>query len=221
MAVVSTVGCAGNIRLRRYDSSNVFNFQCRCAVPSCSLMVSNPQSSKQKTSKILATASFSEAGLRSLPKQAERGFPYDKVDHWVRDSVAEIVKKLPESPLFVRVYSDHANKTTRTTAEKAEEDNWVSMEQKGKKGESSMPDGVIFVEQIRGGGDKSGEASTSRVWGILVQGKGDGGPPACYVLKTSKVGSGFGLNCTHFCLAKVSSFSETAFSQLKNCWLVQ
>ncbi|GMI84968.1 hypothetical protein like AT3G56360 [Hibiscus trionum] len=214
----------GYVRLHRYDSSTVFSFHRRCA-PSSSFMVSNPLSFRPRTSKIKATASFSDVGIRSLPKQAgreQKGFPYEKIDDWMRDSVAEIVMMLPDSPLLIHVYYDNDNKTTKTTAEKAEGDDWDSMKQKWKKGESPMPDGVIFVEQIQEEGAKNGEVS--RVWGIVVQGKGEDGrgpPPACYLLKTSKVGSGMGLRCTHFCLVKVTSFRETAFSQLKNCWLLQ
>ncbi|KAK8651474.1 hypothetical protein V6N13_141075 [Hibiscus sabdariffa] len=229
MAAVGTVGSAGNVRLQRcHDSSTVFSFHSRCA-PSCSLKASYPLSSRPRSSKILATASFSHADIRSLPREAgreQKEFPFEKIDDWMRDSVAEIVKRLPESPLLIHVYSDGNNKTTKTTAEKAEEDDWVSMKQKWRKRESPMPDGVIFVEQIREEGEKDGEVS--RVWGIVVQGKGEDGrgrppPPACYLLKTSRAGSGLGLGlrCTHFCLVKVTNFRETAFSQLKNCWLLQ
>ncbi|OMO63702.1 hypothetical protein CCACVL1_22343 [Corchorus capsularis] len=158
-------------------------------------------------------------------KKLKNDSMYEKIDEWMRDSVVEIVKKLPESPLLVHVYSD--NNTTKTRTEKAEEDNWVMVKQKWEKGETPMPDGVIFVEQIQDDeqGEKGGEKNeeVSRAWGIVVQGKGEEGcgPPACYLLKTSKVGSGFGLRCTHFCLVKVNNFRETAFSQFKNCWLLQ
>lgn len=218
MAVVCSVGCGGGS----------VGFQ-RCE----SLMLSNPPSSKLRTSKIFAMTpppSSKPAGggsLQSLqPKQSSsknkrKGIPYEKMDDWMRDSVAEIVKKLPESPLLIHVYSENA--TTETTAV---EENWVSMKQKWKKGERPMPDGVIFVDQIQG--------VEEGTWGIVVQSKseeeGDDGcgsgsaaaPPACYLLKTtSEVGSGLGLRCTHFCLVKVNSFRESAFSQLKNCWLLQ
>ncbi|XVE91001.1 hypothetical protein DITRI_Ditri20bG0120900 [Diplodiscus trichospermus] len=233
MAVVGGVGCGGKVRLQGHDSSNsnLFNFHSPNA-PASSLMVSNPQSSKPRTLKISASSSLSpsKVSLQSLSKPEEKKhkqISYEQIDEWMRDSVVEIVKKLPESPLLVHVYSD--NNTTKTRTEKAEEDNWVLVKQKWEKGETPMPDGVIFVEQIQqeGGGDeieKEKNEKISRAWGIVVQGKGKEGcgpPPACYLLKTSKVGSGFGLRCTHFCLVRVNSFRETAFSQLKNCWLLQ
>ncbi|TYG35748.1 hypothetical protein ES288_D13G007500v1 [Gossypium darwinii] len=219
MAVVCSVGCGcGSVSFQRCES----------------LMLSNPTSSKPRTSKIFATTpppSSKPVGggslqslqpERSSSKNKRKGIPYEKMDGWMRDSVAEIVKKLPESPLLIHVYSEDA--TMETTAV---EENWVSMKQKWKKGERAMPDGVIFVDQI--------QAVEEGTWGIVVQskseeeddgcGSGPGSepvPPACYLLKTtSEVGSGLGLRCTHFCLVKVSSFRESAFSQLKNCWLLQ
>ncbi|KAK6233402.1 hypothetical protein QUC31_005808 [Theobroma cacao] len=227
MAVAGcSVGCGGGVYLQRQDHpwDIPFNVRNGCRL-ACSFMVSKP-----RTTKILASSSSSKVSLQPLPtKQKEERkrneLLYEKIDEWMRDSVVEIVKKLPESPLLVHVYSD--NNTTRTRTEKAEEGNWVLMKQKWEKGVIPMPDGVIFVEQIQ---EEEGEEieeerkneAVSRAWGIVVQGKGEGcGPPACYLLKTSKVGSGLGLRCTHFCLVKVKSFRETAFSQLKNCWLLQ
>ncbi|XP_022743884.1 uncharacterized protein LOC111294778 [Durio zibethinus] len=228
MAIVASVRCGGNVCLQRHDPSNLFHFHIPNA-PACSLMVSNPQSSKPRTSKILVSSS-SKVSLQPLRKQEEKKqeeLSYEKIDEWMRDSVVEIVKKLPESPLLVHVYSD--NNTTKTRTEKAEEDNWVSVKQKWEKGETPMPDGVIFVEQIQEEGvgkkiEKEKIDEVSRAWGIVIQSKGQercGPPPACYLLKTSKVGSGFGLRCTHFCLVRVNNFRESAFSQLKNCWLLQ
>ncbi|MBA0727101.1 hypothetical protein Golax_000123 [Gossypium laxum] len=192
MAVVCSVGCGcGSVSFQRCES----------------LMLSNPTSSKPRTSKIFATTpppSSKPAGggslqslqpERSSSKNKRKGIPYEKMDGWMRDSVAEIVKKLPESPLLIHVYSEDA--TMETTAV---EENWVSMKQKWKKGERAMPDGVIFVDQIQG--------VEEGTWGIVVQskseeeddgcGSGPGSepvPPACYLLKTtSEVGSGLGLS---------------------------
>ncbi|XVF41205.1 hypothetical protein PTKIN_Ptkin01aG0261600 [Pterospermum kingtungense] len=228
MAMVGSVGGGGNVCLQRHDSSNVFNFPNPIA-PAFSLMVSNPQSSKPRTTSTKSFASSSsKVSLQPLPRQQEKKHNellHDKIDEWMRDSVVEIVKKLPESPLLVHVYSD--KNTTKIRTEKAEEDDWVLLKQKWEKGEAPTPDGVIFVEQIQEEGkeiEKEKNEEVSRAWGIVVQGKGEQGcgpPPACYLLKTSKVGSGFGLRCTHFCLIKVKSFRESAFSQLKNCWLLQ
>ncbi|XP_021297316.1 uncharacterized protein LOC110426438, partial [Herrania umbratica] len=101
----SSVGRGGSVCLQRQDhpwdiSFNVRN-GCRRA---CSLMASKP-----RTTKILASSS--NVSLQPLPKkrQEERKrdeLLYEKIDEWMQDSVVEIVKKLPESPLLVHVYSD-------------------------------------------------------------------------------------------------------------------
>ncbi|KAG4150578.1 hypothetical protein ERO13_D04G012400v2 [Gossypium hirsutum] len=185
MAVLGGLGCGGNVCLRRQQSSGLFKFHNPNGRP-CSFMASNPQSSEPRTS--TKKISMSKVSLQPLPKQQEKKrneLVYEKIDEWMRDSVAEIVKKLPESPLLVHVYSD--DNTTRTRTEKADENNWVSVKQKWEKAETPMPDGVIFVEQIEGDDEESdGKEEVSRAWGIVVQGQGCGLAPACYLLKTSK-----------------------------------
>ncbi|PPR90688.1 hypothetical protein GOBAR_AA30002 [Gossypium barbadense] len=205
MAVLGGVSCGGNVCLRRQQSPGLFNFHNPNGRP-CSFMASNPQSSKPRTS--TKKISMSKVSLQPLPKQQEKKrneLVYEKIDEWMRDSVAEIVKKLPESPLLVHVYSD--DNTTRTRTEKADENNWVSVKQKWEKAETPMPDGVIFVEQIEGDDEESdGKEEVSRAWGIVVQGQGCGLAPACYLLKTSKVSSGIGM--TPVCLPMRTSTEE-------------
>ncbi|MBA0596144.1 hypothetical protein Gorai_012975 [Gossypium raimondii] len=204
MAVAGGVCRGGIVCLRRRDSFNLFNFHNQNARPRCFMVSGSQSSSGSRKEKMLASSK-------------------EKIDEWMRDSVAEIVKRLPESPLLVQVFSDVKNNTTITRTEKTEEDKWGLVKQKWEKGESPMPDGLIFVEQIQQGEEEEEgkeEVCNTRAWGIVVQGIG-AAAPACYLLKTSKVGSGFGIRCTHFCLVRVKSFRETAFSQLKNCWLSQ
>ncbi|TYI83553.1 hypothetical protein E1A91_D05G300900v1 [Gossypium mustelinum] len=204
MAVAGGVCRGGNVCLRRRDSFNLFNFHNQNARPRCFMVSGSQSSSGSRKEKMLASSK-------------------EKIDEWMRDSVAEIVKRWPESPLLVQVFSDVKNNTTRTRTEKAEEDKWGLVKQKWEKGESPMPDGLIFVEEIQQGEEEEEgkeEVCNTRAWGIVVQGIG-AAAPACYLLKTSKVGSGLGIRCTHFCLVRVKSFRETAFSQLKNCWLSQ
>lgn len=141
---------------------------------------------------------------------------YEKLDEWMKDSVVEIVKNLREAPLLVHVYD--GDETTMLKTEKAvEEETWPVVMKKWKKRETPLPEGVIFVEQLE---EEEAEATT-RAWGIVVQGKGIDCGPVCYLLKTSRVGSGLGVFCTHFCLMRVKSFRESTRSQLKNCWLLQ
>ncbi|CAL0327548.1 unnamed protein product [Lupinus luteus] len=158
----------------------------------------------------------------------------ERLDVWMRESVVEIVKNLKEAPLLVQVYAKNKNRegeTSISTEKKVVVEDWPEVKKRWEAGETPLPDGVIFVEEIgsdeepANGGAGNGGERTTRVWGVVVQGKGVGCEPVCYLLKTCRVGSGpgigFGLCSTHFCLVRVKSFRETAQSQLKNCWLLQ
>ncbi|CAE5958458.1 unnamed protein product [Arabidopsis arenosa] len=151
----------------------------------------------------------------------------EKLDVWLRDSVVEIVKNLRESPLLMHLYAE-ANGGLTTTATNPEAEDWPEMEGKWDRGEERTPEGVILVEKLADGdveddddhdGGACGEDTSA--WGIVAQGRGTDSGPVCYLLKTTRVGSGMGTVCTHFCLVKVKSFRETAMSQLNNSWLVQ
>ncbi|XP_010525411.1 PREDICTED: uncharacterized protein LOC104803208 [Tarenaya hassleriana] len=156
----------------------------------------------------------------------------EKVDEWMRDSVVEIVKNLRETPLLINVYAG-ANGSLTSTAATAAED-WPVVKGRWERGEERKPEGVIFVEKL-GEGDVADRDATcvedvshggacgegTSAWGIVAQGRGMDSGPVCYLLKTTRVGSGLGPVCTHFCLVKVKGFRETAISQLNNCWLVQ
>lgn len=151
----------------------------------------------------------------------------EKFDRWMKESVEEIVKNLREAPLFVHVYGGGPDETMLKT-ERAVAEDWAHMKGKWVKGEEPLPEGIILVEEIKEE-DKEGifekdegqNGESTKAWGVLIQGKGDDGGAACYLLKTSKAGgSNLGLFCTHYCLVRVKSFRETVRSQLTNCWLV-
>lgn len=155
----------------------------------------------------------------------------EKLDVWLRDSVVEIVKNLRESPLLMHLYAE-ANGGLTTMATNPEAEDWPEMEGKWDRGEERTPEGVIFVEKLADGdvADREGDGDDydginyggdTSAWGIVAQGRGTDSGPVCYLLKTTRVGSGMGTVCTHFCLVKVKSFRETAMSQLNNSWLVQ
>ncbi|KAL9678217.1 hypothetical protein QQ045_016056 [Rhodiola kirilowii] len=81
-------------------------------------------------------------------------------------------------------------------------------------GRGEAPEGVILVEEL-----EEEEDETNKAWGCDTW-EGCEYGPACYLMKTTRVRSGLGAACTHFCLTKVTSFSESAFSQFTNCSLV-
>ena len=152
----------------------------------------------------------------------------EKLDEWLRDSVVEIVRNLRESSLMVNLYAEgNGGLTTTATATNPAAEDWEAMEGRWGRGEERTPEGVVLVEKLADDerddyhdGGACGESATS-AWGIVAQGRGTDSGPVCYLLKTTRVGSGVGTVCTHFSLVKVKSFRETAVSQLNNSWLVQ
>ncbi|XP_054793754.1 uncharacterized protein LOC129299314 [Prosopis cineraria] len=166
----------------------------------------------------------------------------DRLDRWMRDSVVEIVKNLREAPLLVHVfpkgYTDgggdgHMMKTRTTTAtatlvteKRATEENWPEAKGKWRQEMAPLPEGLILVEELTGddltGKERiKGRENTTKVWGVVVQGRRAGCGPVCYLLKTTRVGScQTGPCCTHYCLTRVKDLMETVESQFKNLWLV-
>lgn len=137
---------------------------------------------------------------------------HEKMEKWMPEAVVEIVKNLKQAPLLMQVY-DSGLKTEKAVAEK-----WPMVKESWSEVEA--PEGVILVEEIA---DEEEDEAT-KAWGIVIQGRGCEYGPSCYLLKTSRVRSGVvgsSAGCTHFCLTKVTSFRDTALSQLTNCWLLQ
>ena len=151
----------------------------------------------------------------------------ERMDEWMRESVSEIVKNLREAPLLVEVYSDRNGGGTRLKTEKAAAEDWPLIEANWKIGESRSPEGIMLVEELNNevedyddDDNDTDQKKNTKLWGVLIQGKGAYYGPCCYLLKTSRVSSNCGFFCTHFCLMKVKNFRETAESQFKNSWLV-
>ncbi|KAJ4978718.1 hypothetical protein NE237_009498 [Protea cynaroides] len=164
---------------------------------------------------------------------AERGeISSETLDVWMRDSVTEIVKNIKEAPFLVHVFSSKKNgetKVAKLNREKAVAEEWPFIkrrwEEKEERGECSTPDGIMLVEELKDENEEDSEGreegSSTRSWGIVIQGRGVNCNPVCYILKTCRVGSpsiGF---CTHFCLSKAQLYgAHTALQQMKNSWLV-
>ncbi|KAH6802212.1 hypothetical protein C2S51_033658 [Perilla frutescens var. frutescens] len=143
-----------------------------------------------------------------------------KIDSWVENSVTDIVNNLKQAPLLVQIYSEFDGKIKIETR-KAVVDEWAEVRDEWRSGESKSPDGLIFVEELERESEEFGEG-VSRAWGIVVQGKGRERGPACYLLRTDRVCAGLGLGfCTHFCLMRVKSFTDSALDQFKDSWLLQ
>ncbi|KAK9283822.1 hypothetical protein L1049_012076 [Liquidambar formosana] len=230
------IRCGGNPSLNRAPGG--LNPRDPPNARSCSLVICNHTDSNGRRGRGISTAAtatataipvLSRSYLEPNGKQKRietETVGYEKIDEWMRDSVVEIVKNLREAPLLVQVYSKNDG-ATRLKTEKAVVDDWPVVAGKWKDGEIPLPEGVILVEELKekkdsdegDGGDGGEKEAITKAWGIVIQGKGVECGPACYLLKTSRVRSGLGLFCTHFCLVKVKSFMETAQSQLTKCWL--
>ncbi len=253
MASSLGISCGGNNRV----TAKLGIFQKRCGLgltlaPPSSVAVGDQARSTARQGRICAVASAATATAWRGLENRRNLEPYGKnrrggannaveaqerLDEWMRESVVEIVKNLKEAPLLVQVYTKRKNcegetATSLSTEKKVVVEDWPAVKERWEAGETPLPEGVIFVEELGGdeaaenGGDDGGRKErTTKVWGIVVQGKGVGCDPICYLLKTSRVGSGpgpgMGLCSTHFCLVRVKSFRETVQSQLKNCWLLQ
>lgn len=155
--------------------------------------------------------------------QKTEGVLSGKIGEWMNESVVDIVKNLKQAPLLVEIYSEDGKGGVRIKTERAVEEDWPI---KKSEWEKRSPDGLIFVGELGGEDEKlveeEGEGIT-KAWGVVVQGKGMECSPACYLLKTSRVGAGIGMGlfCTHFCLAKVQNFRDSALMQFQNSWLLQ
>ncbi|KAJ8552898.1 hypothetical protein K7X08_020291 [Anisodus acutangulus] len=150
-----------------------------------------------------------------------------KLDEWMNESVVDIVKNLKQAPLLVHIYAEEDKVKIKT--ERAVVEDWPVVKSEWESGEKRSPDGLIFVGELGTDEEKDekiaeeSEEGITKAWGVVVQGKGVEFSSACYLLKTSRVGAGFGtgLFCTHFCLARVQNFRDSALVQFKNSWLLQ
>ncbi|CAI9772162.1 unnamed protein product [Fraxinus pennsylvanica] len=126
-------------------------------------------------------------------------FP-ERIDSWMQESMPDIVKNLNQAPLLVHIYTEDDG--VRFKAEKAIFEEWPIVKGGWESGESKSPDGLIFVEELEQNGCSNEkmnqefvEEGVTRAWGVVVQGKGIECGPACYLLKTSRVGGGIGGVC--------------------------
>lgn len=171
-----------------------------------------------------------ESGNGGENSQEKEPIFSDNLDGWVRDSVVEIVKNLKKAPLLVHVYSQNSGGLMELKTEEGVAENWPTMKKEWREGERKSPDGIILVEELEDNKDldleiqeEEEEERETKAWGVLIQGKGVDREcrPSCYLLKTCRVNSGLGFFGTHFSLVKVNSFRESAFSQIKNSWLLR
>uniref|UniRef100_A0A7N0ZUA8 DUF7804 domain-containing protein n=1 Tax=Kalanchoe fedtschenkoi TaxID=63787 RepID=A0A7N0ZUA8_KALFE len=200
-------GCPDQLNLGR--SAAKLNARLRSSV---AMPVKKSRSGWKMSTSMLKAKEVSHVGS----KEKRTKIDHEKMEGWMPDAVVEIVKNLKQAPLLVQVYDECGSARLKT--EKAVAEEWPGVKESWRWGGGEAPEGVILVEEL--GEEEEDGDEASKAWGVLVQGRGCEYGPACYLLKTSRVRSGVGAACTHFCLTKVTGFRETAFSQLTNCWLL-
>lgn len=142
----------------------------------------------------------------------------ERVEGWMRESIAEIVRHVGEAPFLVHLFRDGREGDGVTVQrEPASAEAWPDVRRRWGAGGQRRPDGIILVEQVAAAAVEDGAEAARQVWGLVVQARGME-CAACYVLDTCRVRSPAGF-CTHFCLARAQCFGEPLELQLRNAWL--
>ncbi|ONK54881.1 uncharacterized protein A4U43_UnF10110 [Asparagus officinalis] len=126
-------------------------------------------------------------------------------------------KRRREAGRRVQIFSQGPS-VLKLQKEKASPNTWPLVKKNWTQN-SSVPDGLILVEEIKDEEDNnSGNNGKSQTWGLVVQGRGMDRAASCYILNTSRVRSVGGF-CTHFCLVRAKCFGESLDKQLRKAWL--
>jgi len=144
----------------------------------------------------------------------------EKVEGWMRESIAEIVRHIGEAPFLVHLFSSDDDDGVTVRREPASPESWPDVQRRWGPGGQRRPDGIILVEQVAAAAADGGASATEaarQVWGLVVQARGME-CASCYVLDTCRVRSSAGF-CTHFCLARAQCFGDPVDLQLRNAWL--
>lgn len=141
----------------------------------------------------------------------------EKVEGWMRESIAEIVRHIGEAPFLVHLFSGDDGERLTVRREPAAPESWPDVRRRWGPGGQRRPDGIILVEQVAADGGGGGAEAARQVWGLVVQARGME-CASCYVLDTCRVRSSAGF-CTHFCLARAQCFGDPVELQLRNAWL--
>ncbi|KZV34919.1 hypothetical protein F511_04893 [Dorcoceras hygrometricum] len=233
MAVANGIQPRGNMANSPFLRANKSNQIC-FSNPCLPTFTQNKKSGKRSLS-VSFSLSHNSAIVSSPTDDVLKGadispskdsFSSEKIDYWIQESVADIVKNLKKSPLLVQIHAEKngfgEQRRLKFNIENAILENWDFLKSEWENGGSKTPDAVVFVEELEENPDQELGEGVNRVWGIVVQGKGVECVPRCYLLKTNRICGGLGLGfCTHFCLMRVMDFRESALGQFKDCWLLQ
>ncbi|KAM3344844.1 hypothetical protein P3S68_024553 [Capsicum galapagoense] len=180
--------------------------------------------------------SLSNRVAKNDDQRKEKAILSRNIEEWMNVSMVDIVKNLKQAPLFVHVYANEdderggqVRRRPRIKTERAMLEKWPMMKSEWESGKTTTPDGLIFVQELRDDEEENRNVNLvedsdevlKKSWGVIVQEKGIEFGPTCYLLKTSRVRAGRGMDlfCTHFCLVRVKNFRDSALKQFKSCWL--
>ncbi|RDX69995.1 hypothetical protein CR513_50813, partial [Mucuna pruriens] len=189
MASSLGIACGGNNRV----AAN-FGIRKRCDLAlqrPCSVAIGRSTATAGRVSAVMAAAAAGRENRMSMELYGKREGGannavegQERLDRWMRESVVEIVKNLREAPLLVQVFPKRSSGTTTvmTTEKSVMVEDWPAVKECWENGETPVPEGVIFVEELDGDeAEDGGGERTTRAWGVVVQGKGVGCGPSGWV----------------------------------------
>lgn len=160
-----------------------------------------------------------------------------KIEIWLQNSVAEIIRNLDDAPVFHLVFDNPMKRQQGALRRRLpagaldHPDSWSSVR---KAVEIDNPDGLILVHELaesdlsrRYGEEFTGETEEvstasnpcqTRVWGLVVLGRSSH-RHACYILKTTRCSAASSLSATRFSITRAKCFGPSVHKQLESAWL--
>ncbi|ONK67471.1 uncharacterized protein A4U43_C05F400 [Asparagus officinalis] len=168
-----------------------------------------------------AAATAAATGVFDYKKKKKKkdSVSAEEMDHWIRDSIGEIVKNIRETPVLVEISSQGPSSIPQLHATEASPENWPLIKNKWNRTDST-PDGLMLIEQLNHSSNDDDDESDikNQTWGLAVQGRGLGCAPSCYILNTCRVRSSSGF-CTYFCLIRAKCSGGSLGRQVDRAWL--
>lgn len=191
---------------------------------------------------MFSTFSFSTSAIPNKKQRLCQFLLPSWIFHWFRSFCDQIVRNIQEAP-FLQYVFDNKGRLGRTNRQKVSQDlfenadYWPGLQLSLSE---ASPDGIILVQKLDPASPVNSpwvDASSSTddkgapplcpfqaegetcVWGVLVQAKGVN-RHACYLLKTTRLCSSFGICATRYSLTKAKCFGPSQIEQLENAWLL-
>ncbi|CAN6467538.1 unnamed protein product [Victoria cruziana] len=200
------------------------SLSCRAAAPPGDATIGRGEGNGDPAGELWRRLSSARAAAVEIEREedaagsAQPSVSAENIGRWMQESIPEIVRNIEGAPFLVCLYSKKKGEGVKLTGEvvAAEEQSWPRTRQTI---EEKCPHGIILVKELKEIDRKDQEvtSSCSKLWGLLVEGRGSC-PCLCYILKTTSVCSAFGL-CTHFCLNRAKCYGDHIEAQVRDSWL--